>query len=215
MKNSLKIIVETIALLLVFPAAVCCRVSTRLLGAERGFSGWSQAASLFPGLTGAYLRRAFYRMVLPRCGAGAWISFGTIFSHATAKVGNNVYVGSYCCLGDVTLEDDVLIASHVSITNGCEQHGIERLDVPVREQPGRWPHVTVGRDSWIGERSVIMADVGRQCVVGAGSVVTKPLPDRAIAHGVPAKIVRYRGEVEPKRQVAERLASEVSLVSES
>ncbi|MCH8192920.1 MAG: acyltransferase [Planctomycetes bacterium] len=115
----------------------------------------------------------------------------------------------------MTLEDDVLIASHVSITNGCEQHSIERLDVPVREQPGRWPHVTIGRDSWIGERSVIMADIGKHCVVGAGSVVTKPLPDYAIARGVPAKVVRYRNESEPKRQLADRLASEVSLVSES
>ena len=204
-----------IALLLVFPSAFCCRVAIAMLGSEQGFSGWSQAMSLFPGLTGAYLRRAFYRLVLPRCGTGAWISFGTVFSHPTARIGRNVYVGNYCCLGDVTLEDDVLIASHVSITNGCEQHGIERLDVPVREQPGRWPHVTIGRDSWIGERSVIMADVGKHCVVGAGSVVTKPLPDYAIARGVPAKVVRYRGETEPKRSAAERLASEVSLVSES
>lgn len=201
-------------MLLVFPAAVCCRVGIALLGAERGFAGWSQAMSLFPGLAGAYLRRSFYQLVLPRCEAGVCISFGTIFSHATAKIGRNVYVGNYCCLGDVTLEDDVLIASHVSITNGCEQHGIERLDVPVREQPGHWPHVTIGRDSWIGERSVIMADVGKHCVVGAGSVVTKPLPDYAIAIGVPAKVVRYRNETEPSHEVAEQRSSE-TLVSEA
>ena len=214
-KHSLKIIAELTALLLVFPAVVCCRVSIVLLGAERGFAGWSQAMSLFPGLAGAYLRRAFYQLVLPRCDSGVCISFGTIFSHSTAKIGRDVYVGNYCVIGDVTLEDDVLVASHVSITNGCEQHGIERLDVPVREQPGQWPRVTIGRDSWIGERSVIMADVGKHCVVGAGSVVTKPLPDYAIAFGVPAKVVRYRNETEPKRQIAERLAAEVSLVSES
>jgi acetyltransferase-like isoleucine patch superfamily enzyme len=62
----------------------------------------------------------------------------------------------------------------------------------VREQPGVWPRVTVGRDSWVGDRAVVMADVGRHCVVGAGSVVTKPLPDYAVAVGVPAKVVRYR-----------------------
>ena len=37
-----------------------------------------------------------------------------------------------------------------------------------------------------------MADVGKHCVVGAGSVVTKPLPDYAIAVGAPAKVIRYR-----------------------
>jgi virginiamycin A acetyltransferase len=76
--------------------------------------------------------------------------------------------------------------------NGSAQHGTQRLDLPVREQPGVWPHVTIGRDSWVGDRAVVMADVGRHCVIGAGSVVTKPVPDLAIAVGCPAKVVRYR-----------------------
>jgi acetyltransferase-like isoleucine patch superfamily enzyme len=39
-----------------------------------------------------------------------------------------------------------------------------------------------------------MADVGKGTVVGAGSVVTKPLPDHVVAAGVPAKIIRSRRE---------------------
>jgi acetyltransferase-like isoleucine patch superfamily enzyme len=92
----------------------------------------------------------------------------------------------------VTLEEDVLIASHVSVLNGAGQHGTDCLDVPVREQPGVWPRVTIGRDAWIGERAVVMADVGKHCVVAAGSVVTRPLPDYAVAVGAPARVVRYR-----------------------
>jgi virginiamycin A acetyltransferase len=80
------------------------------------------------------------------------------------------------------------------VINGGSQHGIERLDLPIREQPGRWPRVTIGRDSWVGDRTVVLADVGHHCVVGAGSVVTKPLPDFAIAVGVPAKVIRYRND---------------------
>jgi acetyltransferase-like isoleucine patch superfamily enzyme len=76
--------------------------------------------------------------------------------------------------------------------NGGSQHGIERLDVPIREQPGTWVRVTIGRDSWIGDRAIVLADVGKHCVVGAGSVVTKPLPDYAIAVGSPARVIRYR-----------------------
>src|SRR5262249_5471102 len=158
----------------------------------RSFPPWSQAFSLLPGFPGVYLRRAFYRLVLPRCGPGACISFGVIFSHPTAEVGRCAYVGPFCCLGDVTLEDDVLIGSHVSITNGTGQHGIDRLDVPIREQPGVWPRVTIGRDTWIGDRAVIMADVGKHCVIGAGAVVTRPIPDYAIAAGVPARVVKSR-----------------------
>src|SRR5262245_44263180 len=192
MKRFLKAVANGIGLVLVLPALSLYWVGSLLFGREKAFPGWSQAFSLVPGLTGVYLRRAFYRLVLPRCDSGACISFGTVFSHATASVGRYAYVGVYCCLGDVTLEDDVLVGSHVSIANGGSQHGIDRLDIPIREQPGIWPRITIGQDSWIGDRAIVLADVGKHCVVGAGSVVTQPIPDYAIAVGVPARVVRYR-----------------------
>lgn len=193
MKAALKSIVEALALALVLPGVMLYRIEGAILGPERGFPGWSQALALIPGLPGVFLRRAFYRLVLPRCDADACLGFGTIVSHPTAEIGRSVYVGAYCCLGAVTLEDDVLIGSHVSIMNGSGQHGIDRLDIPIREQPGSWPRVTVGQDSWIGDRAVVMADVGRHCVIGAGAVVSSPIPDLAIAVGVPARVIRYRG----------------------
>ena len=191
-KETLKATANALAMVAVLPAVLLYRLGALVLGPEGAFPGWSQAFSLVPGLSGVYLRLAFYRLVLPRCGDGACLCFGTVFSHPTAEVGRNVFVGVGCMLGDVTLEDDVVIASHVSIINGHRQHGIERLDIPIRDQPGEYPRVTVGRDSWIGERSVVMANVGEHCVIGAGSVVTKPVPDFAIALGSPARVVRYR-----------------------
>jgi acetyltransferase-like isoleucine patch superfamily enzyme len=193
MKGALKSLANGVALvLLVLPAFLLYRLGALVLGAEKVFPGWSQAVACMPGLTGVYVRRAFYRLALRRCSADCYLGFGTVFSHPTAEVGRKVYVGLYCCLGDVTLEDDVLLGSQVSVINGGAQHGIERLDVPIREQPGTWVRVTVGRDSWVGDRAVVMANVGRHCVIGAGSVVTKPVPDYAIAAGVPARVIRYR-----------------------
>jgi virginiamycin A acetyltransferase len=192
MKALVKTFANGLAVLLVLPAFLLYQLGKLALGKEKAFPGWSQAFSLPPGLLGVYLRRAFYRMVLAQCGEDACLTFGTIFSHATARVGHRVYVGAFCCLGDVTLEDDVLLGSQVSIMNGGRQHGIERLDIPIREQPGKWPRVTIGRDTWIGDRAVVLADVGAHCVVGAGSVVTKAIPDYAIAMGVPAKVIGYR-----------------------
>lgn len=194
MKDVLKAGANALATLLVLPAYALYRAGAALLGPDKAFPGWSQALSLVPGLSGVYLRRAFYRLVLPRCGADSHLGFGTILSHPTAEVGARVYVGPFGCLGDVTLEDDVLIGAHVSVPNGGSQHGIDRLDVPVREQPGTWTRLTIGRDSWVGDRAVVLADVGRHCVVGAGAVVTKPVPDYAIAVGVPARVVRYRND---------------------
>ena len=93
----------------------------------------------------------------------------------------------------MTIEDDVLVASNVDILSGSKQHHIDDLDTPVREQGGTFQRVTIGADSWIGNRAIVMADVGRQCVVGAGSVVSKPLADRSLAVGSPARAVGTRG----------------------
>ena len=109
---------ETIRLMLAAPAFAGFWCGAWVCGRERAFPGWSQAFGLLPGLTGVYFRRAFYRMVLPRCGADSCITFGTVFSHSTASVGRNVCVGAYCSLANVTLEDDVLIGSRVSMANG-------------------------------------------------------------------------------------------------
>jgi acetyltransferase-like isoleucine patch superfamily enzyme len=183
------------ARIIVVPAVICFWLGSYVIGRQKSFAGWSQAMSLIPGLAGVYLRRAFYSSVLQRCGDDACIQFGTIFSHPHLQIGCKVYVGAYCVIGDVTLDDDVLVGSQVSITNGSTQHGIQRLDVPIREQPGQWPRITIGRDTWIGDRAVVMADVGEHSVIGAGSVVNKPIPAFAVAVGCPARIIRDRREV--------------------
>ena len=108
--------------------------------------------------------------------------------------GRSVYIGHFCSLGNVTIEDDVLIASHVSVMNGCTQHGTSRIDIPIKEQPGEFVPVTIGAGSWIGEHATVAADVGKHCIVGAGSLVLKSIPDYAIAVGSPARIIGDRRE---------------------
>lgn len=183
-------------MLLISPVWLCYRVQALFLGAERAFPGASQWVSLFPGLLGVYLRNAFYRNVLPECGRDAWIGFGVLMTHPETRLGSLAYLGSYTSLGRVAIGRDVLIGSFVSIMNGNRQHGIERLDIPVREQPGEWPLITIGEDSWIGDHAVVMADVGQHCVVAAGAIVTKPVPDYAIVAGCPAEIIRYRNQTD-------------------
>jgi virginiamycin A acetyltransferase len=192
MKALLKRAANGLATLLVLPAYLFYQVASLIMGPDRAFPGWSQAISLVPGFIGIYLRRAFYRLTLTRCGEDVVLGFGTVFSHPSAALGHRVYVGNYCSLGGITLEDDVLLASNVSVMNGGRQHGYERLDIPIREQQGVWMAVTVGRDSWVGERTTILADVGARCVIGAGSVVYKPVPDFSVAIGVPACVIRSR-----------------------
>jgi virginiamycin A acetyltransferase len=100
--------------------------------------------------------------------------------------------------------------------NGTQQHGTGRIDIPIRDQPGVFTPVTIGEGSWIGEGATVSADVGRHCVIGSGAVVTKPIPDFAIALGVPAKVIRFRNEDQPIEQQlaeAERLVKSVAEAS--
>lgn len=210
MKTALKSLARICGLAVMLPFVLLYRLNALLAGAERALPGASQCVSLIPGVVGVYLRHAFYRCVLPECGDNAWIGFGVLFTSPDTRIGSHAYLGSYTNLGQVTIERDVLIGSFVSIMNGNRQHGTDRLDVPVREQPGVWPHVTIGEDSWIGDHAVVMADVGRHCVVAAGAVVTRPVPDYAVVAGCPAKILRYRNE-----RPSEREASEASVAVSS
>ena len=54
--------------------------------------------------------------------------------------------------------------------------------------------ITIEDDVWIGAGSVITAGVtiGRGAIIASGAVVTKDIPTKAIAAGVPAKIIKYR-----------------------
>jgi len=192
MRSFIKRIADAVALVLVLPAVGLYQLSSAIGVPESVFPGYSQCFSLIPGLSGVYLRRAFYRCVLPRCGRDVCISFGSVFSHSTSELGNRVYIGVGCMIGDATLEDDVLIGSHVSIINGRRQHGIERPDIPIREQPGEYPRIVIGSDSWIGDRSTVTVSVGSHVVIGAASLVLNSVPDWGIVAGNPGKLIRFR-----------------------
>ena len=109
-------------------------------------------------------------------------------------IGDRVSATGYLTVGacsSVTIEDDVLIASHVFISDNS--HGRSRTDIPYKYQPleGIKP-VRVGRGSWIGEHVVVLPGVtiGEFAIVEANSVVTRDLPARCIAAGTPAKVVK-------------------------
>lgn len=193
MKDLAKGLARGASRILVLPSYLAYRVRCLFQDPDRAFHGATQAYSLLPGTTGVYLRREFLRLTLEECSADCCVSFGTVLSKRGARIGRRVYVGTGCTLGLVTLEDDVLLASNVDVISGTGQHRFEDPDVPVREQGGVYERVTVGTDSWIGNRAVVMADVGPRCVVGAGSVVTKALPAGSIAVGSPARAVGSRG----------------------
>lgn len=180
------------ALVLVWPRLLSLAVRTRLIGRDAAFADSMQALSRIPGLRGRYMRAAFLRHVLPECAPDVTIEAGTLLSKASATFGAHVYVGPNCVLGWVHVEKDALIASGVAVPSGPQTHGTSRLDIPIRDQPGDLRPVRIGEGAWIGTHAVVLADVGKGTIVGAGSVVTERLPDYVFAAGVPARVIRPR-----------------------
>ena len=96
---------------------------------------------------------------------------------------------------EVTIEDDVMFALNVLIADGM--HGFENANEPYKYQK-MWKisPIVIKRGCWIGQNVVIMpgVTVGELSIIGANSVVTKSVPDRCIAYGAPARVVKQWDE---------------------
>lgn len=91
----------------------------------------------------------------------------------------------------ISIEDDVLIGSGVHIY--VENHKFSTTKKSIIDQGHNQSlKVTLKKGCWIGANSIILpgVSVGENSVIGAGSVVTKTIPDGTVAVGNPAKIIR-------------------------
>ena len=72
------------------------------------------------------------------------------------------------------------------------------LSLPPLAQPMFSKPTRIGDRVWLGANVTVLKGVtiGENTTVGAGSVVTKDLPAGAIAVGVPAKVIRYKSQIE-------------------
>lgn len=113
-------------------------------------------------------------------------------------IGSNTYIQSGCILN--AFVGSIIIGANCMIAHRCAftpyQHGLANTDLPMREQTliSRGD-IVVKDDVWLGLNVCVMdgVTIGQGAVVGAGAVVTKDIPPYAIAGGVPARVIRFRG----------------------
>lgn len=109
-------------------------------------------------------------------------------------IGENCYIGSNFSVlakAKVTIENDVLIVSNVLIAS--ENHGMNpETNEPYMSQELSGSPVKIGEGCWIGEKVIILpgASIGKKCVIGAGSVIVKSIPNYCIAVGNPARVIK-------------------------
>jgi acetyltransferase-like isoleucine patch superfamily enzyme len=132
-------------------------------------------------------------------GHGVFLGRGTILSCKNGDIvlGDHVNVGFHCEIfsgSSVTVGKHGLFAAYTYLVGGG--HEFERPDQAVLEQPRSSRGISLGENVWLGAGAKVLDGVriGRDVVVGAGAVVTSDLPDGVVAVGIPARVVRRRGE---------------------
>ena len=109
------------------------------------------------------------------------------------EIGQGSQIGHYnhiFATREIILEDKVLTANGVYISDNL--HRYDDITKPVVDQPLRQlSPVRIGYGSWLGHGvCVVGANIGRHCVIGAGAVVTRDIPDYSVAVGSPARVIK-------------------------
>jgi virginiamycin A acetyltransferase len=194
-KALVKMLADAVCILIAALPAGWCRLEARF--SDRGdlFVLFGQGFSLIPGLPGNWLRRAFGRLTLDGCAADCEIGFLSWFSSRHARIGARVYIGPFSVIGDAEIGEGSLIATRVSILSGKNQHahGPDGSLIPFSRD--RAACVTIGRDTWIGEGAIVMADVGDHCIVASGAVVTSQVAAGQVVGGNPARVIRILSDI--------------------
>ncbi len=185
---------DLVAAIVISPLVVVFRIGSSLNVSDRDilFQSLSQLVGLFPGISGNFLRRAFYRRTLRHFPREATVGFCTTFATAEVTIGTGVYIGAFCHIGHCTIGRDSMLGNGVTLLSGRRAHGIERTDVAMRFQPTSHETLEIGDDVWIGNNAIVMADLGSHCVVGAGSVVPKSVSAFSVVAGNPCRTIRVR-----------------------
>ena len=113
------------------------------------------------------------------------------------KIGDRTTFGNDCIFGaagGIEIGDDVVAGQYIRFHS--ENHNFNDTMTLIRKQGVTQKGIKIGNNCWIGAGAVFLdgAELGDGCVVGANAVVTKRFVENSVIGGVPAKIIKNRGE---------------------
>lgn len=134
-------------------------------------------------------------------GDGVFVGRNTILSCKNGDIilDDNANLGFNCEIfsaSRVRIGKNILMAAYVYLVGGT--HHFDRTDIPILYQERSSQGIEVDDNAWIGAHAVIFDGVriGKECIIGAGAVVNRDIPDWQIAIGAPAKVLKDRREMQ-------------------
>lgn len=174
---------------------------------RRVFGSLGERSTVYPFLLLHNPHRMFLgSRVLIRPGARFEVVLHGQAWEPTLRIGDNVNIeqnAHIICHDRVTIEDNVSITGSVAIVDVTHPHSAAFMGNKIGEAiDSERSEVLIGAGSFIGFGATILpgARIGRNCMVGAGSVVAGTIPDNSVAAGVPAKVLRVLNEPAPGLQ---------------
>lgn len=156
--------------------------------------------STFPlmGSISKKIRRFICKRIFNQAGTELNVEKGVYFGNGkNIRVGNNVGFGKNLKIlnRNLNIGDELMMGEDVLILGG--KHNFERIDIPMGKQgvSNEKTLLKINDDVWIGSRVIILPgckEIGKGVIIGAGSVVTKDIPDYAIVGGNPARVIKFR-----------------------
>ena len=137
-----------------------------------------------------FLKNWFLEWLAGFCPVPSWRA--SLHRLRGVQIGNNAYIG-YGVIIDrvypdkVSIEDFAVVADRCIITaHGCGSIPLQHL-YPRQVKP-----VRIGRGAWLSPACIVImgVEIGEEAVIGTGAVVTRSIPPRSVAVGVPARVIR-------------------------
>jgi virginiamycin A acetyltransferase len=192
MRHLIKLMINKLSQLIALPFVMTCWLESLLSKqVEVIFVFWTNIFAFLPGLPGVFLRRGFYSLTLQQCSLDSHIGFGTLFSHRNSVIEDNVYIGNYCLIGSAHIGENSLIGSRSSLLSGNGQH-------IHNDETGTWgafstdniKQIQIGKNVWLGEAAIVMADIGEGCQIAAGTVISTDTKSYVMLAGNPARFIK-------------------------
>lgn len=143
------------------------------------------------------IRGILVKGMTEKCGKNINIEHGAFLaSGKDIEMGDNSGIGLNCRVtGPLFIGNDVMMAPGVMIFT--QNHETSDISTPMRLQTAPKKKVIIGNDVWIGANVLILPGVivGNNCIIAAGAVVTRDVPNMAIVGGNPAKVIKYRNNI--------------------